>query len=143
MGRRGRKKKKEIRTNGRNDFHHFFYQRKHFNNGWAKALRNDPYCGAYINQQYLHRDIHSTIHDVPCPSGTVCREIFHELCRQRQIEIIHNDDAPWIKLEWLALQLEEKDCSITAQILRWQKHKIQKFYFYHREQCLPEGLDER
>lgn len=120
----------------------FLFQKKHWNNGWAKALRNDPYCGGYINQAYLHRDLHSVIHDVPCPPGNICREVYQELCRQKRIGIIHDDDPVWIKLEWLALQFEEADCSITAQILRWQKFKIQKYYFYHQRQDSVEGLGE-
>ena len=73
------------------------------------------------------------------PNGSICREVYQELCRQKQVGIVHEDDQPWLKLEWLAEQFEERDCWLTAQILRWQKFKIQKYYFYQRQNSV-EGL---
>lgn len=107
--------------------HHFLFQRKHWNNGWAKALREHPYCGAYIPQQTLHRAIHSVIHDCPTPDGSDCRKVYNELCRQVEAGLIHTDDPPWLKLEWLIEQFEDT-CPATTAILSWQKEKIIKFY---------------
>lgn len=106
---------------------YFLYQGRYWNTGWAKRLRDDRYCGAYINQKFLHRDIHGTVVAVFVPNGSVCRRVYQELCRQREAGFISNDDPPWVKLEWLAEQFEE-ECPITASILRWQRSKIIKFY---------------
>lgn len=107
--------------------HHFLFQRKHWQQGYAKALREHCCCGAYIPQATLHRELHSKIHDVPVPNGNVCKEIYHELCRQEQAGLIHKDDPPWVKLEWLIEQLEER-CPATKAILKWQKEVITKYY---------------
>lgn len=106
--------------------HHFLYQKKYWNDGWAKALRNDRYCGAYINQAYLHRDIHSSVTQVFVPNGSECRRVYQELCRQKQDGFISDSDPPWIKLAWLAEQFEGT-CPITSAILLWQRSKILKF----------------
>lgn len=107
--------------------HHFLFQKRYWDNGWAKALRNHPYCGAYLNQAYLHRSIHESIHDVPVPNGAVCREVYQELCREEQSGLVRADDPPWIKLSWLIEHFEDS-CPATVAILAWEKEKITKFY---------------
>ena len=107
--------------------HHFLFQRRHWQQGYAKALREHRYCGAYIPQATLHRELHSKVHDVPVPNGSVCRQVYRELCRQERAGLIDIMDAPWIKLSWLVEQFEEI-CPATTAILQWQKEIITKYY---------------
>lgn len=108
------------------DFHHFLFQRKHYQQGYAKALREHWYTGAYISIM-LHRDLHSKIHDVPTPNGEDCKHAFLELCRREHLGLIYPEDPPWERLNFLIEMFEEK-CPATTAILEWQKQVILKFY---------------
>lgn len=75
------------------DYHHIFFQGKHYTQGYAKLLREHPYCGDYISQNGLHRIIHSRVHDVPTPPGKVCKAIYFKLNEALQNGVITQEDS--------------------------------------------------
>ena len=112
------------------DWHHqlhFLYQRRHWQQGYAKALREHWYCGSYIPRDTLHRAIHSKLHDVPTPNGNVCKQVFEKLCRMENNGLISESDSPLKRLDFL---IEEFDgaCPATTAILQWEREIIEKFY---------------
>lgn len=110
------------------DYHHILFQRKHWQNGYAKALREHPYMGKYIPTHSLHREIHSKIHDVPTPNGNMCRHAYHELLnREREGLIDIQHDTLEQRIDFL-IEMWEASCPATVAILKWQKEVVQKFY---------------
>ena len=109
------------------DYHHIFFQGRHYKQGYAKALRDHPYCGGYIPQQTLHREIHSKIHDVPTPNGADCRMAIEALNSWLAARYISLDDPIERKIEVLCWCFRVK-CPATTAMLEWQGQVITKFY---------------
>lgn len=127
---RKKKKKKNGRRNYHSgyDYHHILFQRKHWQTGYAKLLREHPYLGMYIPQRTLHRSIHSKIHDVPTPNGTDCRRAYNELIkREREGDIDIVFDTAEQRICFL-IEMWRESCPATVAILKWQKEIIAKFY---------------
>ena len=123
-----KRRKKERRVDyNRKDYHHYFFQGRHYKVGYAKILRESPYCGAYIPQMTLHREIHSKIHDVPTPNGADCRYAVNTLKDWLEEGRITLDDSPYLKLAYL-YEIFKDRCPATASILKWQQDVIWKFY---------------
>lgn len=122
-----RSKRKSIQTRNFCDYHHILFQKRHWQCGWAKVLREHPYCGAYIPQATLHREIHSKIHDVPTPNGADCRMAVETLERWLEIGLISLDDRLDVKIGAIAACFRAK-CPATTAILDWQKEVVSKFY---------------
>lgn len=111
------------------DYHHILFQRKHWQNGYAKALREHPYMGKYIPTATLHRAIHSKIHDVPTPNGKECRKAYLELCRREKeglVDVAH--DTLEQRINFLVEMWSEDNCEATVAILKWQQQVVHKFY---------------
>lgn len=106
---------------------HFLYQRKHWQQGYARALRNHWYCGAYIPQMTLHRAIHSKLHDIPVPNGKECRKAFEELMRRDQQGLLSTTDSPMTRLSFL-IEMFRDSCPATTAMLEWQYEIVKKFY---------------
>lgn len=109
------------------DYHHLLYQRKHWQHGWAKILREHPYCGGYIPQDTLHRAIHAKLHDIPTPNGKDCKIAVEALDSWLNAGYISLDDDMSRKLEILAKCFRAK-CPATTAMLDWQREIITKFY---------------
>lgn len=129
MGRKRHKQKKpKIRDFGRCDYHHFLYQKKHWQNGYAKLLREHPYMGKYIPQNSLHSLIHSKIHDIPVPNGKDCKRAYLKLLElERNGEIDVRLDTCEKRLEFL-IEVWSKSSPATVAVLLWQRDIIRKFY---------------
>lgn len=108
------------------DFHHFLFQKRHWNQGYAKALRNHPYAGAKIPMRTLHREIHSKIHDVPRPNGDVCKRTYQKLVALCKSGELDPHDPPEKKLQFFIDEWAD-ECPATVAILRWQQQIIRKF----------------
>jgi hypothetical protein len=106
---------------------HFLYQKRHWQQGYAKALRNHWYCGAYIPQFTLHRAIHSKLHDVPVPNGKDCKRAYEELIRRENEGAISKDDTPMQRLAFL-IEMFSETCPATTAILVWQLQIVTKFF---------------
>lgn len=122
MSRRKRKPK-----NLREDYHHILFQGRHWKQGWAKKLREHPYCGGYIPQMTLHREIHSKIHDIPTPNGADCRTAVLALNNWLEAGYISLDDPLDKKIEMIAKCFRVK-CPATTAVLDWQREVVAKFY---------------
>lgn len=111
-----------------NDYHHILYQRRHWNQGYAKALREHTYMGRMIPRDTLHREIHSKIHDIPCPNGKECRMAFEELCRRERLGLIDlENDTVEQRIDFL-IEMWKDLCPATVAILEWQKQVVSKYY---------------
>ena len=122
-----KKKKKDRKDTGFYDYHHILYQRRHWKCGWAKILREHPYCKAYIPQGTLHREIHSKIHDVPTPNGENCRIAVEALDNWLEAGYISLDDRLDVKIANITKCFRAK-CPATTAILDWQREIVSKFY---------------
>lgn len=124
-----KKKKHNKHVNpSKKDYHHILYQRKHWNIGWAKRLRNHPYMGKMIPIGTLHAEIHSKIHDVPTPNGVDCKRAYLKLIElERSGEINVKHDSLEKRIDFL-IDLWEETCPATVAILVWQRQIAAKFY---------------
>ena len=118
-------KQKRVDSN-RTDYHHILFQGRHWSQGWAKILREHHYCGAYIPQMTLHREIHSKIHDVPTPNGKDCRQAVEAINSWLEAKWISYDDPIEKKIEIIA-SCFRANCPATTAILDWQKEIVVKF----------------
>ena len=109
------------------DCHHLLFQRKHWNNGWAKLLREHWYFKIMIPRDTLHASIHSKIHDIPTPNGSLLKETYNELLRREKLGFISEKDSYPERINFL-IELWEEKCPATVAILFWQKEVISKFY---------------
>jgi hypothetical protein len=129
--KKGRKKKAQpapLPNRGACDFHHFLFQKRHWNQGYAKLIRNHPYAGAKIPMATLHREIHSKVHDVPRPNGDICKQTYQKLVQMcKSGELDPCNDSPVMKLQFFIDEWAET-CPATAEILRWQQQIIRKYY---------------
>lgn len=123
--KKARKRERRIHS-GTTDFHHFCFQRRHWQQGYAQALRNHWYMGAYIPIA-LHRELHSKIHDVPVPNGVDCKRAYEELQRRERLGLIYQEDPPQERLNFL-IEMFEEICPATTAIFEWQKQVISKYY---------------
>lgn len=122
-----RSTRKSRRSSAHCDYHHIFFQGRHWKQGYAKVLREHPYCGAYIPQNTLHREIHSKIHDVPTPNGKDCKEALEAINSWLDGGYISLDDPLDVKLEMITKCFRMK-CPATTAILDWQFQIVTKFY---------------
>lgn len=123
-----RRHKKPVKGHPRSqDYHHILFQEKHWKQGYAKILRDHPYCGGYIPQATLHREIHSKIHDVPTPNGKDCKEALIAINSWLAAGYISIDDPMESKIEMITKCFRVK-CPATAAILDWQFEIVSKFY---------------
>lgn len=112
------------------DYHHILYQRRHWLQPWAKKLREHPYTGGYIPTDTLHRKIHETIHDIPCPNEDVCELIWRDLEDLRLMGIIDENDNIQQKLNVLIELIPHcgSNLDATLAMLKWQLQVVQKLY---------------
>ena len=124
-----KKNKRKHRPAHKNyDYHHILFQRKHWQQGYAKALRNHPYMGKQIPTAFLHRVIHAKIHDVPTPNGVDCRRAYERLIEwERQGLIDVEYDTLEKRIQFL-IDVWEDTCPATVAILKWQQKIVHKFY---------------
>lgn len=122
-----RKKKKHNLNLYKKDYHHILFQGRHWKQGWAKILREHKYCGGYIPQDTLHREIHSKIHDIPTPNGSECRKAVEALNSWLDAGYISLDDPIERKIEMIA-KCFRANCPATTAILDWQREVVIKFY---------------
>ena len=128
MSKKAKKARKAKVANYRTcDYHHILFQKKHWARGYAHTLREHPYCGEYIPKATLHRELHSKIHDVPCPNGDVCRMAVEKLNEWLEIGRISLGDRLDEKISVLA-DIFRETCPATTAILDWQREVVSKFY---------------
>lgn len=109
------------------DWHHFLWQKRHWSKGWAKRLREHPYCGATIPKYTLHRYIHEEIGDIPLPEEKYCKMAFEAIESWLEAGFISIDDPVDKKLETLVKCFNAKNPQ-TAEKLRKQIKIVARFY---------------
>lgn len=103
-------------------------QKRHWQQGYAKALREHPYMGKYIPRDTLHRSIHAKIHDIPCPNGRECKEAFETILKLERDGKINVENDTCEQRLGLLIRLWEHKCPATVAILKWQRDLIAKYY---------------
>lgn len=127
MAKKKKRKRKAKPNKTFCDYHHILFQKRHWKCGWANTLREHPYCGAYIPQATLHRELHSKIHDIPTPNGAECRLAVEAIDSWLEAGYISLDDRLDKKIEVIASCFRAK-CPATTAMLDWQKEVVSKFY---------------
>ena len=122
-----KKKKKKARFNGREDYHHFLWMKRTWCKGWAKRLREHPYCGARLPQMTLHASIHQKMNSVPMPDANACKAAYIALNSWLEARWISLDDLPEKKLENIA-RCFRAGYPRTAKELDRQRQIIAEFY---------------
>lgn len=127
LKRKNKKRHKKRRVHDGRDHHHFLYQDKHWQQGYAKRLREHPYCQKLLPQDTLHRIIHSKVHDVPVPKGYDCKRVFRKLLdleAKGKIDVFH--DTAEMRLDFLIKEFAGYPA--TQAMLQYQKDIISEFY---------------
>lgn len=124
-----KKKKRRKRSEpyySQKDWHHYLYVKKDWDEKYAThALRNHPYCGAYILKYTEHRAIHEAVTYVPRPPEATCQYIIHELNRMYENGSISDKDSPVRRLTTL-INLCTGIAEPTAEALRAQRDALLK-----------------
>lgn len=126
-------KKKHKKKRGRKwttptNYHHILFQGLHWQQGYAKLLREHPYMGKMVPAATLHAMIHSKIHDVPRPNRDDLKRAYKELLRRQaagEIDIEH--DTLEQRIGFL-IEMWRDTCPATTAILVWQRSIVAKFY---------------
>lgn len=107
------------------DNHHLCWQRRFWNKGWARALRNHPYCQAIIPRDTLHKRIHHVIGTIPVPDGKDARNVYELLIWLENHERLNCEDDILQKLDFL---IEHLTTEATVKALENQRQVIIDFY---------------
>lgn len=124
--RKRRRKAKRVDIYAK-DYHHFLWTKRVWDYGWAKRLRDHPYCGAYLPQMTLHRLIHAEMANVPLPDQKACQTAYIALQSWLDAGWASLDDSPERKLEVIAKCFRAK-WPKTAEALDMQRKIITEFY---------------
>ena len=123
-----RRKKKRPAYSGRKatDTHHMLFQRRHWQQGYAHALRENWYFKVEVPIVF-HRELHSKLHDIPVPNGTYCRKAYEKLIELEDSGVLTGEDRPEARLQFL-IDEWEGSCPATAAVLRWQQQIFIKHF---------------
>ena len=105
------------------DIHHLLWTRREYDRGYARALRNHPYCQALIPKETLHKKIHHELRHVPVPSGADAKNVFELLMWLEREELLDFDDPIKKKLEFLIENLKTES---TVEALEKQLRIVEK-----------------
>lgn len=74
------------------DKHHILWYRRDYNKGWAKRLRDHPYCSVEIPRDTLHRLIHFEVSHIPVPRVMSIKGALEQLAYLEKYGGISKDD---------------------------------------------------
>jgi len=111
-----KKTKKKYFDLKRQDFHHYLWMKRMYNSGWAKRLREHPYCGDYIPQMTLHRQIHDEIPFIPTPDDKYCKCAYEAINSWLEAKYVSMNDTPEEKLTTL-IKCFKVNCPETTNAL--------------------------
>lgn len=122
-----KKKKKQKRVSNRGyDVHHLLFQRRYWKRGYAKALREMPYCKMLIPTLTLHREIHAVVSSIPVPPESECRKAFELTNKALSDGFITEEDTLEERLDWLIWLFQ--NCPETQVCLEIIKDLVHQFY---------------
>ena len=123
--RKKRRRKHDVNLTAK-DWHHCLFQKRHWKIGWAKVLREHPYCGTLLPTHTLHRYIHENITDIPVPDGKACRIAFDVINNWLEADYISVDSPLEQKLAVLS-SIFNKMSPDTAYALRKQLEIVRNY----------------
>ena len=123
---KGRKKKTRVNSRAK-DVHHILWQRRHWDGGWNKILRNHDYFKVLIPRDTLHKRIHEFVGDIPCPDGKHCKLAYEEVERRLDEGTINYYDHLEKRID-LLVELWSEDCPETVKALLKQRDVVSHFY---------------
>lgn len=106
------------------DNHHLLWTRRSYDRGYARALRNHPYCQALIPKETLHKNIHHALRCVPVPAGADAKNVFELLVWLERLELLDFDDPIEKKLKFLIENLKTES---TVNALQMQLRVVETF----------------
>ena len=106
------------------DNHHLLWTRRSYDRGYARALRNHPYCQALIPKETLHKNIHHALRCIPVPAGTDAKNVFELLVWLERLELLDFDDPIEKKLKFLIDNLKTES---TVNALQTQLRVVENF----------------
>lgn len=106
------------------DNHHLLWTRRSYDRGYARALRNHPYCQALIPKETLHKNIHHALRCVPVPAGADAKNVFELLVWLERLELLDFDDPIEKKLKFLIENLKTES---TVNALQAQLRVVENF----------------
>lgn len=123
---RRKKRKKFVPAYREYDLHHIFFRSSSWKTGWAKKLRELPYCKVILPRKTTHEAIHHEIKTVPLPRGVNAKSAVEALEKLERYNAIHNTDSVPRRLVVLIALF---DCieEETADTLRKQLEIVNKF----------------
>ena len=122
-----KRKKRVISNDHSKDWHHIFFQKRHWKTDWAKLLRDHSYCGSMLPKHTLHRYIHENIKDIPVPDGKSCRMALEAINNWLETGYISMDSPIEQKLIVL-INVFNRLSPETAQALRKQLEIIRNYH---------------
>lgn len=124
-----KKKKKKQRGTSQNrgyDVHHLLFQRRYWNRGYAKALREMHYFKMLVPTLSLHHYIHLAVNHIPVPPENECRKAFELTNKALSDGFITEEDTLEERLDWLIWLFEK--CPETQVRLEVIKDLVHQFY---------------
>ena len=102
------------------------FQARHWEQGYAKLLREDEFFKVMLPQATVHRELHSKIHDIPTPNGADCKFSYEQLrMLKTTAPVIADKMKPSKRLRWLVATLGEGN-NATKAMLEWQAEFLEK-----------------
>lgn len=121
-----RKREKPQRSLSDRHHQHLCYQRRHWNKGWLKILRNYYYCIVKVPRSPIHKNIHEFIGDVPQPKGKNAKDALEQLMLLSRAGAISDNDPIEKRLYVLAALFDCCD-QPTADAFRKQLEIVHRF----------------
>lgn len=121
-----KRKKRQNTANNIRDKHHLCYQKRKWQRGNLRKLRDYWYCRVSIPRDTLHKKIHLELPDVPIPKDLSAKNALEQLETLETFSAISEFDSIERRLELLASLF---DCSdqATADGFREQIRIIREY----------------
>lgn len=120
-----RKQKKHNRSGC--DYHHIFFQKRYWQSGYAKALRNCEYGGKKIPRDTVHQEIHRRLNTVPVPKGASCKQAFEAMAEARRNGWIDPENDSLEVMIGFYINIWKETEPETARALQKQLEVIQSY----------------
>lgn len=125
--KRSKKRKKQRKiSNHTRDRHHLCYQRKKWERGNLRRLRDYWYCKIPIPRDTLHKMIHLEVLDIPVPKDSSAKSALEQLEFLEKFSAISEYDSIERRLELLASLFDCSDQE-TADAFREQIRIVHEF----------------
>lgn len=109
------------------DVHHLVFMKKHWRQGYAKAIRRFHYCKQEIPKNTLHKFIHSKMSGIPCPNDAAAKYAYEQLISLERCGFLNDRDRIEDKLR-LLIALFSELAPATADGFREQLRIVREFY---------------